>query len=126
MTIDYDCIDKFQKEFDKLNKKYRTLAQDLELAKKGAIELYHLQKIDNHSIFPIPGFCTSEILICKLRKFACRALKGSGSNSGIRIIYAYLPQQSKVVFIEIYYKGDKENEDRERIKEYLKSLKGGE
>ena len=28
---------------------------------------------------------------------------------------------SKVDFIEIYFKGEKENEDRERIKEYLKN-----
>lgn len=41
--------------------------------------------------------------------------------SGIRVIYAYHIAASKVDFIEIYFKGEKENEDRERIKEYLKN-----
>jgi len=35
--------------------------------------------------------------------------------SGIRVIYAYHVAASKVDFIEIYFKGEKENEDRERM-----------
>ena len=55
--------------------------------------------------------------IYKARKFACKALKGRGARSGIRIIYAYVAQKDEIYFIEIYSKTDKENEDRERIKE---------
>ena len=40
-----------------------------------------------------------------------------GAHSGIRIIYAYFPVDDRIEFVEIYYKGDQENEDRERIKE---------
>jgi len=43
--------------------------------------------------------------------------------SGIRIIYAFYIATYKVDFIEIYFKGDKENEDYERIKEYFKNQK---
>jgi hypothetical protein len=53
--------------------------------------------------------------VYKARKFACRSLKGKGAHSGIRVIYAYIEQNDKIELIEIYYKGDKENEDRERI-----------
>ncbi|OGS21066.1 MAG: hypothetical protein A2252_04010 [Elusimicrobia bacterium RIFOXYA2_FULL_39_19] len=53
--------------------------------------------------------------IYKAKKFACRALKGSGANSGIRVIYAYDEAQDKIELIEIYFKGDKENEDKQRI-----------
>jgi len=121
--IEYYTIKSFQKDLKKLIKKYRTLEEDLETAKRNAIELYHLKNIDNRSIFPIEGFCSEEILICKIKKFACKALKGRGSRSGIRIIYAFHCQSYKVDFVEIYFKGDKENEDRERIKEYLKTMK---
>lgn len=41
--------------------------------------------------------------------------------SGIRVIYAFYPATLKVDFIEIYFKDEKENKDRERIKEYLKN-----
>ena len=54
----------------------------------------------------------------KIRKFACRSLKGRGVKSGIRVIYSWCKSSSKVVFIEIYFKGDKENEDKERINRY--------
>ena len=118
----YNAISHFQKDLKRLLKKYRTLEEDLETAKRDAIELYHLRRIDNQGIFPIQGFCKEEIQVYKIKKFACKALRGRGSKSGIRIIYAFHCQGWKVEFIEIYFKGEKENEDRERIKEYLKDF----
>lgn len=43
--------------------------------------------------------------------------------SGIRIIYAFHIAPAKVEFIEIYFKGENENEDRQRIKDYLQTYK---
>ena len=123
MEIEYEKSDYFKKDLKHLLKKYRTLEDDLETAKRDAIELYHLKGLDNQSVFPIQGFCSEEIQICKIKKFACRALKGRGHKSGIRIIYAFYCQSYKVEFIEMYFKGNKENEDRERIKDYLKNYK---
>ncbi|MEA3453037.1 MAG: hypothetical protein U9Q96_01735 [Patescibacteria group bacterium] len=120
--IKYNAIDSFQKDLKRLLKKFRTLEDDLETTKRNAIELYHLKRIDNRSIFSIPNFCTEEIKVYKIKKFACKALKGRGSKSGMRIIYAFHCQNCKIDFIEIYFKGEKENEDRERIKEYLKNI----
>ncbi|HAJ44900.1 MAG: hypothetical protein UV53_C0009G0010 [Candidatus Azambacteria bacterium GW2011_GWE1_42_9] len=119
--INYGETPEFQKDFRKLLKKFKSLEEDLELVKIAAIELFHIQKINNLSIFPIQGFYTEKIQVCKIKKFACKALKGRGSKSGIRVIYAYHIAISKVEFIEIYFKGDKENENQERIKEYLKN-----
>lgn len=120
MTINYRATEEFEKDLKRLLKRFPTLKEDLEVAKRNAIELYHLQKINNQSVFPIPGFCTERIQICKVKKFACKSLKGSGVRSGIRIIYAYCPTESLVEFIEIYFKGGKENENRERIEILLK------
>lgn len=122
MNIKYHAIDPFQKDLKKLLKKFRTLEDDLETVKRNAIELYHLKKIDNQSIFPMQGFCTETIQICKVKKFACKTIKGRGSKSGIRVIYAFHCQNYKVDLIELYFKGDKKNEDRERIKKYLENL----
>jgi len=58
-----------------------------------------------------------QCIIVKARLF-CRYLKGSS----LRIIYAFHYQSYKIDFIEIYFKGDKENEDKERIKEYLENF----
>ena len=119
--INYSRTSEFQKDFKRLLKKFKSLEDDLELVKIAAIDLFHIQKINNLSIFPIQGFCTEKIQVCKIKKFACKALKGRGSKSGIRVIYAFHYENCKVDFIEIYFKGEKENEDRERIRKYFKS-----
>lgn len=119
MKIDYGETDEFAKDFKKLAKRFKTLADDIETAKKNAIELYHLRKVDNQSIFQIQDFKNDEIEIYKLKKFACKSLKGKGVQSGIRVIYAYHKNRLRIEFIEIYYKGDKKKENRERVKGYL-------
>jgi hypothetical protein len=53
--------------------------------------------------------------VIKVKKIACRSLKGRGVNSGMRLIYAWFEEESRIVFVELYYKGEKEMEDRERI-----------
>lgn len=82
------------------------------------LKLFHKLKIDNKGVVQISNLGIDYLQIYKARKFACKSLKGTGSRSGIRIIYAYYEKEDVIEFIEIYYKGDKENEDRERIKKY--------
>lgn len=121
-TIIYKQTEGFERDLNRLLKKFPSLLEDLKIAKIYAIELYHLQDIDRRAIFLIPNFCTEELRICKLKKFACKALKGRGVKSGIRIIYAYYVPTRTVDFIEIYFKGESENEDKERIKQYLAGI----
>lgn len=120
MTITYRATTAFEKDLKRLLKRFRSLADDLEVVKKNAIEVYHLLKIDNQSVFPIPHFCDDKVQVCKVKKFACKALKGRGVKSGMRLIYAYWPEDSVVDLIEIYFKGEKDNEDQERIKGHIK------
>jgi len=53
---------------------------------------------------------------CPLRfgKFASRSLKGKGAKTGLRLIYKFEVEIKTIDLIEIYFKGNKENEDRER------------
>lgn len=106
----------------KLSKRFRTLEGDLENFLNAQIILYHIQGVDNKGVVPISGLGIDEPEIYKAKKFACRSLAGTGSRSGIRVIYSYEEQEGnkdKIILIEIYYKGDKENEDRERILKYF-------
>jgi hypothetical protein len=120
--LEYSSIDLFHKDFKRLLKKYKTLEDDLETAKRNAIELYHIKNVNNESVLPIQGFCDETIQVYKIKKFACKALKGRGVNSGMRVIYAFHCQSCKIEFIEIYYKGEKGNEDKKRIQAYLKNF----
>lgn len=108
-------IPEFAKDLKGLLKRFKTIEEDLIIFIDNALFLYHKLKIDNRGIFPIPGLAIKNIKIYKAKKFACRSLKGKGVQSGIRVIYTYYEDEDTIELIEIYYKGDKENEDRERI-----------
>ncbi|MEI8364966.1 MAG: hypothetical protein WCF65_00980 [Parachlamydiaceae bacterium] len=111
-------LDKFKKDLKKLLKKFPSLEEDLESLVKAQLIAYHKLKVDNHGIFAIENLGIQTPKIFKVKKFACKSLKGKGVNSGIRVTYAYFSTEDRVELIEIYYKGDQENEDRERIKSY--------
>lgn len=121
--IVYSKHPRFEKQLKKLLKKYRTLEDDLLIAKKAVIELSHVNKIDNRSVELVPGFDHQEIQIFKIKKFACKALVGKGVRSGIRIVYAYFPEQNHVKYLEIYYK-EKDNTDMDYdfVKNYVAEI----
>jgi hypothetical protein len=118
----------FDKDIKKLLKKFRTLEEDLDIFIKTELVLYHKLKKDNKGIFQIPGLNIDTPKVYKVKKFACRSLKGRGVQSGIRVIYGYFEKEDRIELIEIYYKGDKENEDKDRIVRHYRKLltKGGE
>ena len=76
------------------------------------LNLFHKLGIHNGGIFQIPGLHIEVAKFYKAKKFAYRSLKGAGAQSGIRVIYTYIEEDDRIELIEIYYKGDKENEDR--------------
>ena len=114
-------LTEFEKDLKKLSKKFRTLEEDLKVFVDKQLKLYHKLGIDNRGCIRISDLGISYPEIYKARKFACRSLKGKGVASGIRVIYAYYEKEDIIEFIEIYYKGDKANEDRQRILQRYKS-----
>ncbi|MBI2345876.1 MAG: hypothetical protein HYV03_03135 [Deltaproteobacteria bacterium] len=112
MAMTFDALPAFAKEFHRLSRKYRSLPRDLEEFKR----VLQIQPLGNSKHFNVITKVEG-VAILKARLF-CRYLKGSS----LRIIYAYHQKRAAIEFIEIYFKGDIENEDRERIEEYLKRL----
>jgi len=110
-----DCLPEFGRDFKKLSKRFRSLEEDFKTFVDTQLNLFHKQGIDNKGVLPISGLGIPNPKIYKAKKFACRSLKGRGVDSGIRVIYAYWEEKDKLEFMEIYFKGDKENEDRDRI-----------
>jgi len=108
----------FQKDFKKLSKKFKTLDNDL----------IEFKKVLNES--PL-GIGKHFNIITKIgsahiikARFFCRSLK----RKDLRIIYAYIENHQiiemiGIEFIELYFKGNKESEDKERIRNYLRILK---
>jgi mRNA-degrading endonuclease RelE of RelBE toxin-antitoxin system len=105
----------FQKDLKKLSKRFRSLPEDLDNFVRIQLNLYHKQNLDNGGIFQLSSLPFAEPKVYKAKKFACKALKGRGAKSGIRIIYAYFNPEDRVELVEIYFKGDQINEDRQRV-----------
>lgn len=120
MKMKYEETEEFVRDFKKLLKKFPSLAEDLKINKQYRIELFHIKNIDSKSIFEIKGIGNSvELQFFKVKKFQCKSLKGHGAKSGIRVIYAYFPSEGKIVFLEIYFKANQENEDKQRIANFI-------
>lgn len=117
---DIKRLPEFERDLKRL-KRFKTLEEDLEMFEKTQLNIYHKQKIDNEGIVPISNLDIDYPAIYKAKKFACKSLKGKGVRSGIRVIYAYYEEEDVIELIEIYYKGDKNNEDRSRILKYYKA-----
>ena len=129
MSIDWDDIlpvtfdeyalqPEFEKDFKKLYKRYKTLDEDFATFVKTQLQLVHLHDIDNRQTKELVYVDPENCEVYKTTQFACRALGGRGGQSGIRVIHAYYEETKRVEFVEIYFKGDKENEDRDRIRKY--------
>jgi len=112
----FEELDEFKKDLKKLIRKYRSLNDDLKTVKKV------LKAEPNERppfSFRIDGLRV-ETCVIKVKKIACKSLKGRGVNSGLRLIYAHFEAEQRIILVELYHKNDKENEDRDRI---LKNFK---
>jgi mRNA-degrading endonuclease RelE of RelBE toxin-antitoxin system len=101
----------FGKELKKLSKKYPTIISDIDDIKQILLtcptgigkSFIIIKSIENVKIVKV--------------KVHCESLR----SRTIRLIYSYREDKIEFLYIEVYFKGDKENEDRERIEEYLNS-----
>ena len=80
-------LSNFEKEKKKLLKRFRTLDEDLRNFIDIQLKLFHKLGIDNSAVEQISDLDIDEPKVYKVKKFACKALKGKGVQSGIRIIY---------------------------------------
>lgn len=106
----FDRLPEFEKELKRLGTKYPSLYDDLEKFQE-VVASYPTGIGKNFSIIHF----ADKLKIMKAR-LACKSLR----DRSIRVIYAYHNDTVTFVYIELYFKGDKKNEDRERVREYIK------
>jgi hypothetical protein len=109
--MNFDVTSEFSRDFKRLSKRYKSLPCDL-LEFKKIISMFPAGTGRNFVVL----ISKDNVKIIKAR-FFCRYLKGSS----LRIIYAYCENKHRIDFIQLYFKGYKESEDRRRIKSYLYS-----
>lgn len=107
--VAFHQLPEFERELRKLSKKYPTLEYDVEDIK----QILQSNPTGIGKNFTV--IATSEnTKIIKIR-LHCESLRART----IRLIYAYHKEEITFIYIEVYYKGDKGSEDRERINKYL-------
>lgn len=101
--------DKFQKELKKLAKRYQSLRDDVDML------IYHIKALPlgNKSKHWIILKENDKKYILKVR-LACKTT----NSSDFRVIYYYDGEKIELIFIELYFKGDKEAEDEKRIEKF--------
>lgn len=107
----FEELAEFKRDFKTLLKKYRTLNDDLSVV-KSVLDVSPDERPPFSFRIDDLGLKTC---IIKVKKIACKSMKGRGVNSGLRLIYAHFPEQDKIVFVELYHKNSKDIEDKERI-----------
>jgi len=108
----FSCLPEFDKELKRLSKKYPSLINDIEDIKP--VLLASPTGIGkNFTIINI----TKGVKIVKVR-VQCESLR----SRAIRLIYACHEEKIEFIFIELYFKGEKANEDKNRVSQYLKSV----
>ena len=127
--MEFDEFQEFKKDLKKLSKRYKSLPEDLETIKK---VLKVNPKARPPFSFNIDGLGIKDCVI-KVKKIACKSLKGKGVNTGLRLVYAHFHKdleeckddgvimyKEKIIFVELYHKNDKAKENKERILKYFK------
>ncbi|MBK6901274.1 MAG: hypothetical protein IPH04_00275 [Saprospirales bacterium] len=109
--MNFETLPEYEKDLKQLLKKYRTLSADVDDVKK--VLAVRPDAYPPFS-FRIEGLGITTCVI-KVKKIASDSFKGKGVHSGFRLVYAYFEEEQKIVLVELYHKGNKENEDRERI-----------
>ena len=101
----------FQRELKKLTKRYRSLPEDLKVLEKliskfpEGRDSRHCNVLKQHA----------HMCICK-RRMMCRSVKGSE----FRVVYFYDGEAFELIYLEIYFKGDKASEDSQRLDAFWK------
>ncbi|MFA7253713.1 MAG: hypothetical protein WC107_04095 [Patescibacteria group bacterium] len=99
-------LEEFSKDYKKLCRKYPSLPTDLNLRQE-VLAMFPTGR--GNDAVQIPGLkIKSKIFKTRLM---CRSVKGKS----FRLIYHYDDVRQEIILIELYFKGDKELEDRDRL-----------
>jgi len=108
----FESLKEYDKDLKRLLKKYRTLESDIDNVRD---VLTVRPNASPPFSFQIEGLNISTCVI-KVKKIASDCFKGRGVHSGFRLVYAWFPEEQRIVFVELYHKNEKEIEDKARIK----------
>jgi len=119
-------LSEFEGDLKHLKKRYQSLEGDLAVLIKALHVWLCLQgkagqSYDDGYVL-MSGYATDGCFLYKVKHMTCRALKGKGNRTGLRVIFAYWPESDTFELIQLYFKADNELEDQQRVKDYVRTV----
>lgn len=112
----FEELPEYRRDLKTLLKNYPTLTADMAVVRK-VLSIFPDEQPPRS--FQIGDLEISSCVI-KMKRVACRAFKGRGIDSGLRLVYAWFEHEPKMVLIQLYEKVVHPNPDYDRIKRYFK------
>jgi hypothetical protein len=110
----------FKKDIKRLVKKYRSLMEDLLVVRKVLIIMPEERPPFSFQV----EYQSDVATIIKVRNVACKSLKGTGVNSGLCLLYAYIKNEEKLVMIGLSDNNSPEDNDIQSMLWRFKSNSG--
>jgi mRNA-degrading endonuclease RelE of RelBE toxin-antitoxin system len=108
----------FERDLKRLMKKYPSLLEDLATFQRALLLAHGNPDLQPEAMgfFPLsmPGLEAEDCFTAK--RFACKSLRGSGSQSGIRVVYRIDRECIRLLYIEIFHKNEKPVPDYDRLR----------
>ena len=124
--MNFDSAPEFNKDVKRLAKKWRSIPDDIEAAKRYILPLYVQLAPDvdtkeyrreffagKNAVIIYDG---KTVEIIKIRLDVAYL----GRNDKVRIVFVAVKTNDEIVFVELFAKNDKNREDKSRFRQYLK------
>jgi hypothetical protein len=111
-------LPEYEHDLKRLRKRFRTLDDDMRIFVRQPLTVFlrgePVAGRFDRALSSELGFEYPVIYVAK--GIACRALKGSGSRTGLRLVCAWFEREDRLELVELFFKGDKDIEDKKRLR----------
>jgi hypothetical protein len=122
--MNFEYTPGFKKEMKALAKRWRSILDDIENVKRFITSLYVEQEGVSLNDYRNAFFNNKRAAIL-LRSETGEAVKmrldclSLGQKDIVRVVYVFIREEPKVIFVELFSKQDKSREDKERLAKYI-------
>ena len=123
--MNFNEAPEFQKDVKRLTKKWRSIPNDIEAAKKYIEPLYKIKADDVEVGEYRRDFFNGKNAAILKENDSTEVIKmrldvaDLGRNDKVRIVFVTMKNDDGITFIELFAKNDKDREDEKRIKKYF-------
>ena len=116
----------FKKDLKHLRKRFPSIEDELKTFINVSVRGVHVFGLppESQGHYPLSGAGMDGKNCYIAKRFACRSLRGSASRSGLRLVYRFDQDTLHLLMIELFYKGDKELNDPDRIRQLFPRVGG--